>query len=454
MPTRRLLAAALAAQVAAAAVVLVTRSSPGGVATLSAGSSGGVDTTLVESSPLGDPLGAVPTPTPPTADPTALPSAPGVPDVPGVPGVPLPTVPEVSVPPVPTPSLPPVPTPSLPPVLEPREPECEEERGADELPGATSSVDLRGEGGVAANPFAAEGRVWFSVFGDGDPPHLVGVDLRGGDRVTIPTKDHTQLFDVVGHRAYAVEGSTGVVVYDVRDGSVLHRWDGADLRYGNDGLHPAAVAADAAGLWVLALGGSADDPVSTVFRLANTGETEWVARLPESRPTGFSAARGNLLAEHGGTVYVGDASAGRATFWRVTRDGTVAARHEPDLPARNADVKIVANAAGVFATVAVGENLDSRVLRLDPATLHVTGSQFADTVEHLFADEHDVYVVGLVCSFLLSRYDPATMRRTGFWRSDQSRQAYQGVVVGGAPWLLHTSGNNLSAVALRRYALP
>jgi hypothetical protein len=451
MTPQRALACALAVQLGTAGAVVAARWPAGGTDTLL------VAPTANRTERFTSAIGALPyeTPTalptvvlPTVATPTALPSV-AVPTV--LPS--LPPLPSVSVPPVPTVSVPPLP--ALPTSQPTGEPNCPEDAGAAELPEAGRSVSVDGEGGAATGPFSADGRVWFSVSQGPSAPHFVGVDTGTGNRLTIPAgKKYSFLYDVAGDRAWTTEENDVVVRYTA-NGNVLHRWDFGSLTYDAGDyvwdLMPASVAADAAGAWVLGFAGGGQ---VVLVRLANDGSVEWQTPLPDPPATGFSPGRGKHLAVHAGTAYVGLQGESGVAFWRVSPTGAITATSRPHFDDLiNSDVNIVATAAGVYATVIVDENLDSIVLRLDPAGLDVTGQQRADTVEGLFADAGHVYVVGLWCSFLLSRYDAATMERTGFWRSDQSRQAYQGAVHEGAPWLLHTDGSSLQAVALRRYVL-
>ena len=418
MHKRRALACAVAAELAVAGGVAVARlPEPSRTATLVAAP--GAEPSFA---PYVTPL---PTPLP---TPTALPSVP-VPPLP-----PLPTLPPVTLPPLPTVSLPPLPTISLPPLL------CPEDFGAAELPPVAQRLDIRRETGQPRGLVAGAGRLWFSNMDGQGAPHITGIDPSNGNRLAIPTPNSTHVLDVTGTWLWAVESETrSVVVRDARDGRELRRWGADDLDSGGTPLHPFAATGDTSGGgWLLGAAAGGDESFLALVRVRPDGSVAWTTRLPVPPPTGHTWARGHYLAEHGGNAYVAWSSPGLSSFARVDAQGRVAARRDI---ASTTDVMgpvpMAATSQGLYALVFPDGGPDAQVTRLHASDLRVLATGRADEAYDIVADENAVYVIGQVCSFLLSRFDPASMARTGFWRKDRPDEGTSGALLGGRLWTLY-----------------
>ena len=425
MNPRRVLGCALAAQLVAAGAVVVARlpSEP-------------VDRVVAVAEPTATPPAPTATPTP-----TLVPTPPSP-----APSLPVPPRPPITLPPLPSVSLPPLPSVSLPPV-----PLCPADAGTVELPNAVEREDLGREEDQTAGPISGGGRIWLS-----SPSRIVGIDPSNGSRVTVPVKPDTHVAEVVGDTAWTVENHIAVVAYDVRTGAETHRFDDTNLAYEEVPLHGAAVAADQTGAWILGIGTIDTETVEsvwTVLRVRNDGTTVWHVRLPGRPGYTWASERGQAMVDHAGTVYVGAGELGDGTsaVWRVSPSGEVAHRELPGVRGHVINMPMAAGPGGLYAAVPTGQS-DARVTRFD-SDLRVLGSQqYAESVYDLFAGGGSVYVVGQECSFLLSRYDATSLRRTGFWRTDRWNQGNQGVVHGGEPWLFHQF--EAKPVALLRYDLP
>lgn len=413
---RRALACAVAAELAVGGAVAVARvPEPSSTATLVAAP--GPEPSF---SPYVTPL---PSPTPlPT--PTALPSV-------SIP--PLPPLPPVTLPPLPTLSLPPLPTISLPPLL------CPEDFGAAELPAVAQRIDIRHETGQPRGLLAGAGRLWFSNMDGEGAPHITGIDPSNGARLAIPTPNSTHVLDVTGTWLWAAESETrSVVVHDARTGKELRRWNAENVDSDGTPLFPFAATGDTSGGgWVLGSAAGGDENFLALVRVRPDGSVAWTTRLPVPPPTGVSWARGHYLVEHGGNAYVSWSSPGLNSFARVDAQGRVAARRDI---ASGTDVMgpipMAATSQGLYALVYPNGDSDAQVTRLHAADLRVLGTARADEAYDIVADAKHVYVLGAVCSFLLSRFDPVSMARTGFWRKDRTEEGTSGALFGGRLWTL------------------
>ncbi|HEX8002088.1 MAG TPA: hypothetical protein VF519_05285 [Mycobacteriales bacterium] len=421
MHPRRVLGCALAAQLLAAGAVVAARL-PGpasDVLVAAAGQPYAPPPPTAAPAVTPSPARAAPTPVP-----TALPTA-------------FPALPPVTLPPLPPVSLPPLPTVSAP-VLA-----CVEDLGAAELPGAAASVDISRAGALPEGPVSGGGRIWYVVDGG-----LAGV-APDGSRVRIATPRHAWEVSVVGSRAWTVQEDYSVVLYDTGTGAEARRWTPDDVAVGGTPVYPFAVAADTTGAWIL---GGGEAGLVGVVRVSPDGTVVHATALPEHNRSGWAPGRGEHLATWGGSAYVGVADPGRVLLWRVSPDGSVAARREVRTAGSFANLPLAVAPEGLYAGIHAAGDGDVRLTRLALDDLRVLASAPVDEAFDLFAGGGSVYTVGSQCSYLLSRFDPVTLSRTGFWRADRGDQGHQGVVHDGRVWLLHHV--DMRPVALRRYELP
>ena len=413
---RRVVACALAAELVVAGGVAVARlPARSGTATLVA-AAGAEPSYTPYVTPLPTPS-ALPTPTVPVPSPT----------------VSLPPLPPITLPPLPTVSIPPLPTVSVPPLR------CPEDLGAAELPAVAQKVDIRRETGQPRGLLSGAGRLWFSTMDGEGAPHITGIDPSNGARLAIPTPNSTFALDVTGTWLWAAESTTrAVVVHDTRTGTELRRYDSSNLGSEGTPLHAFAGTGDAqGGGWVLGGPAAGDESFVAVARVRADGTVAWTTRIPVPPPTGFGWGRGNYLVEHGGSAYVAWSSPRLVSIARIDASGTVAALREIAIGTDvMGPVPMAVTSKGLYALVYPDGGPDAQVTRLHPGDLRVLGTARADEAYDLVADENDVYVLGEVCSFLLSRFDPVSMARTGFWRTDRWDEGMSGAILGGRLWTL------------------
>jgi hypothetical protein len=333
-------------------------------------------------------------------------------------------------------------------------PLCPADLGSTPLPRFRQSVDISDAGGNPDGPLSGAGRLWYSVMDGEGAPHVAGVDTATGDRLVIPAPNGTRVNDVAGSRVWSVEQETnGVTVHDARTGALVRRYDSGRLTHDGIELTLISAQADAAGGgWLLGAPLSGNENFRAVVRVRPDGGVAWTRRVDVHRYLGSSPGRGYHLAEHGGTAYVAVAEPGTTEFWRLDAAGEITAhRTVPNDSPHFASVLLAATADGLYALAPDGA-ASTRLIALHPSTLAVRASMPWHGAFDLFTGDDGVFVAGEVCSFNLARYDPVTMERTGFWRTERPEEGVEGTLHNGAVWMLYAP--EAVPVALHRYDLP